>query len=134
MSIFDQVMTLELPIGEYAVIGSGVMSAYGIRVHNDVDLVVTKELYEELKQKGWKTKMVTPNFEVIENGIFEASPEMITLPNYRPDINSMIKNADIIQNIAFASLNDVIDFKRALGRDKDLVDIQLIQAYLSKKK
>ncbi len=31
--IFEQVKSLNLPIGKYAVIGSGVMSAYGIRTH-----------------------------------------------------------------------------------------------------
>lgn len=52
MNIFDHVKSLNLPFGEYVVIGSGVMSAHGIRQHKDVDLLVTPALYETLKKDG----------------------------------------------------------------------------------
>jgi hypothetical protein len=55
---------------------------------------------------------------------------MLSLPNYNPDINMLIKNAEIINGLAFTRLTDVIDFKRALGRPKDLVDIDLIRKRL----
>jgi hypothetical protein len=130
--IFNQVKSLNLPIGEYAVIGSGVMSAYDIRRHKDIDLVVTQDLYEELKNLGWRTKKIKPDFEVVIFGIAEASPKMITLDNYRPNIESLINEADVINGIAFTKLTDVIDFKRALSREKDINDILLIEDFLKK--
>ncbi len=130
MNIFDQVKSLNLPFGKYAVIGSGVMSAHNIRVHRDVDLLVTKDLYQELKKRGWKTKSIKPDFEVLVFGDFEASPDMVTLENYKPDISRIIQKADVINDVSFSRLTDVIDFKRALGRDKDLTDISLIEEYL----
>ena len=37
-AIVTEVLALELPLGQYVVIGSGTLSAYGIRKHNDIDL------------------------------------------------------------------------------------------------
>lgn len=131
-NIFNEVRSLNLPFGNYAVIGSGVMSAYGIRPHKDIDLVVTQDLYEELKKRGWQIKQVKPDFEVVVFGMTEASPKMVTLDNYKPAIESLIDNADVINDIPFTKLLDVIDFKRALGREKDINDILLIEDFLKK--
>lgn len=49
MTIFEDVKKLNLPTDQYAVVGSGVMSAHGIRSHHDVDLIVTKNLFEILR-------------------------------------------------------------------------------------
>lgn len=130
--IFSQVKSLNLPLGKYAVIGSGVMSAYNIHKHKDIDLVVTQDLYEELKIRGWQTKQIKLDFEVIVLGISEASYKIVTLDNYQPDVKFLINNADVINEIAFTKLNDVIDFKRALGREKDIQDIILIENFLKK--
>lgn len=130
--IFTQVKSLNLPFGEYAVIGSGVMSAYGIRAHRDIDLVITEELFLDLKKNGWKVKQIRPDFEVVVFGIVEASPKMVTLDNYKPDIQKLIKTADNINGVAFTKLTEVIDFKRALGRDKDMKDIEMIEDFLQK--
>lgn len=106
------------------------MSAHGIRGHQDIDLLVTPDLYDELKQRGWQVKQITADFAVVVCDIFEASPKMMTLPNYKPDIEKLIKTADIINDVAFVKLTDVIDFKRAMGREKDTNDIALIKKYL----
>jgi hypothetical protein len=130
--IFDQVRSLNLPIRKYAVIGSGVMSAYDIRTHKDIDLVVTQDLYEELKNQGWQIKQIKPDFEVVVSGIVEASSKMVTSDNYRPNIESLINEADVINGIAFTKLTEVADFKRVLGREKDVSDILLIEDFLKK--
>lgn len=133
-TIFERVAELGLPLGQYAVIGSGVMAAHGIRDFKDIDLLVTPELYEELKQKGWQEKAVRPDFIVIEKGMAEASPGIMTLPTYRPDISKLIAEADIINGIPFVKLEEVIAFKRAMGREKDFKDIELIENYLGAKR
>lgn len=133
INIFDQVKFLNLPLGKYAVIGSGVMAAHGIRDYKDIDLLVSPDLYDELRHKGWKEKAVRPDFVVIEKGIFEAGPNIMTLPTYEPDINELIDKADIINGVAFVRLTDVIDFKRAMARPKDLEDIGMVEKYLNNK-
>jgi hypothetical protein len=134
MNIITQVKSLELPEGQHIVVGSGIMSAYGIREHKDIDLLVTHSLYEKLKALGWKVETMNGIFEFVSNGIFGASPEIITLPNYKPNLEELLKNAEIINDIPFMSLNDLMDFKKALGREKDLKDIELVQKYLAERR
>lgn len=133
MDIVSQVKELNLPLGQYLVVGSGVMSAHGIRAHNDIDLLVTEELYQDLKKQGWEVVQVKPGLEVVRKDICEASPQMVTLSNYQPNMQDLIARADIINGVAFSSVQDLVDFKTALGREKDLRDIDLIKNYLTNK-
>ena len=52
--VISKMKSLSLPEGSYVVFGSGPMAALGIREVNDIDLYVSTEVLEELKQKGWK--------------------------------------------------------------------------------
>jgi hypothetical protein len=133
MDIVSQVKELNLPLGQYLVVGSGVMSVHGIRAHNDIDLLVTEELYQDLKKQGWEVVQVKPGLEVVRKSIYEASPQMVTLPNYHPNIQDLIARADIINGVAFISVQDLLVFKTSLGREKDLRDIDLIKNYLTNK-
>lgn len=126
-----QVKDLDLPLGGYVVIGSGVMSAYGIRPHQDIDLLVTQNLYEELIERGWKHHQPKPGFDVLTYGIAEAAPNIGT-DAYCPDAHDLISRADIINGIAFTQLSDVIELKEALGRKKDIEDIELIRKFLDR--
>lgn len=134
MSIINQVKALNLPLGQYVVVGSGAMSVHGIRPHKDIDLLVTPELYDELKRRGWQEEEKKPGFFVVHQGDVEASPAMITVNDYRPDIYTVIDNADIIDGAAFMKLDELVLFKTALGREKDLHDLKLITAFLSRDK
>jgi hypothetical protein len=133
MNLFEEVKSLDLPIEQYTVVGSAAMAARGIREPKDIDILVTPELYEKLKET-WVVKQVRPDFEVVEKGLVEASPIMVTIANYDPDIYQVIKNSEIIDGVAFSSIQDVIDFKRAMGREKDLKDVDLMLKYLHEQK
>lgn len=130
MKIIEEIKSLNLPRGEYIVVGSGIMSVYGIREHKDIDLLVSKRLYEQLKSLGWEAKNLEGKFEYVSKGIVGASPEIITLPNYKPTLEELLSKAVIIDSVAFTSFRDLIEFKQALGREKDLIDIDLIEKYL----
>ena len=112
-------------------IGSGTMSAHGIRNHQDIDLLVTDDLYSKLKDAGWEIQWPRPDFEYLKKGTAGASPKMVALSNYSPSLSTLISTADIINGIPFMSLEDLIQFKRALGRDKDIKDIVLIEKYIA---
>ena len=56
IDIIKKVASLNLPIGTYVVFGSGPMAAKGLREVRDIDLLVTKGLYAELKSSGWTEK------------------------------------------------------------------------------
>ena len=46
------------------------------------------------------------------------------------DINVLIDSADIIEGFRFVKLEYVLEWKKFLGREKDLIDIKLIENYL----
>ncbi|KKW30063.1 MAG: hypothetical protein UY72_C0024G0010 [Candidatus Uhrbacteria bacterium GW2011_GWD2_52_7] len=133
-AIIHQVKSLNLPLGQYIIVGSGAMSVHGIRPHKDVDLLVTPDLYDELKRRGWTEEEKKPGFFVVHQGDAEASPAMITVNDYQPDIHAVIADADIISGVAFMKLDELVRFKTALGREKDLRDLKLITTYLSRDK
>ena len=53
--------------------------------------------------------------------------------DYRPNTKNLLKNADIINGVPFLQLNELLKFKEALGREKDVKDIELINQYIRKK-
>jgi len=132
MNIFEEVKSLNFPLGGYLVLGSGPMAARGIRGYKDIDILVTQKLYDKLVEQGWKAveiNGVNEKFEVLKNGKFEIDKK-INCGNYNPDIETLIKNAEIINGVPFLPLNELIKFKTALGREKDFQDIKLIKEYL----
>ena len=132
MNIFDQVKSLNLPLGQYVVVGGGVLAAHGIRDFKDIDILITEELFDELKKNGWTVKVTSWGSNNVVNGIVEAGPGIVSCKNYEPDITKVIKEADIINGIPFMNLYELMKFKKALGREKDLADISLINNYLKK--
>jgi hypothetical protein len=124
MKYLEELKALNLPIGEYVVFGSGPLSIRGLRENKDIDIVVTEKLWK-IFTKGRYVKgdmlQITTHVEAICN------PETVE------DINKLIKTADIIQGVPFASLEQTIKFKTKKGREKDFKDIELIKKYLASK-
>ncbi len=131
MDLINKIKQLNLPFGKYIVFGSGPLQAHGIRKTRDIDLLVLPELYNQLQQEGWEERswetqlqgryLYKDNMEVVDNW---------TYGEYNPDPKWLIENAEIIDGIPFAPLEEVIKWKSAYGRDKDIVDIKLIEEYL----
>ncbi len=132
MDILNQVSELNLPLGKYAIFGSGPMAIHGIRDSQDIDLIVISSLYEDLLFSGWQEEgnggnrhLVKGNIEIFDKWDFE---------NYYPNPEQLINEAEIINGVAVIQLSEVIKWKNAFGRDKDLADVKLIQNYLLTKK
>ena len=51
-----------------------------------------------------------------------------------PRQKNLLKMAEIIEGIPFAPLTEVLKWKKAFGRPKDVVDIELIEQYLESHK
>ncbi|MEN9342388.1 MAG: hypothetical protein RIQ54_644 [Candidatus Parcubacteria bacterium] len=54
MNIIEEVKKLNFPIGQYVIVGSGPMAVRGLRDAHDIDIVVTRELFETCKANGWE--------------------------------------------------------------------------------
>lgn len=134
MDIVSRVKALNLPLGKYCVFGSGVLEIYGIRKAKDVDVLVDKDLYKELSTQGWKRKWIFWRVficKAITNGPNEAFTN-IHWGKYKPDTNSLIKNAELFQGVPFLSLEELLNFKRLLPREKDINDAKLIEEYFAR--
>jgi hypothetical protein len=127
--LLQELDKLNLPIDQYAITSSGPMAAHGIREANDLDIILTPTLYERLKTK-YKvgTSKYGEYMEINEHvqGIGEFLPEYQQRSNV-----DQIKDADILFDHPFIKLEDVIAFKKMLGREKDMKDIALIEDFLS---
>ena len=122
---FQDVLKLNLPVGSYAIFGSGPMAVRGIREANDIDLVVPQKLWDEYAKKY--PENIKKGYDLNVDGIS-------LIADWKPyitDTAPLINNPDIIHGLPFVKLDYLILFKRALGREKDIADLKLIEAYLA---
>jgi hypothetical protein len=124
-SFFDEARALDLPLGEYAIFGSGPMVVRGIREGRDIDIIVTKSLFEKLRDRYAEYI----HDEKLELGKIELSAKCLDYSD--GEIMSLISTAEVREWLSFASLDEVIKFKKRLWREKDIKDIELIREYRS---
>jgi hypothetical protein len=131
MSLISKIKSLNFPPDQYVVIGSGILDALGIRPSVDIDIAVLPELHKRLKESGeWKEKIKYDKI-FLEKDIIEIGPDL-PWEYYSTTTKEAIASAQIIEGIPFMNLNELIKFKQALGREKDLKDIETIKKYLNK--
>lgn len=125
--LWEAVRALELPPRDYAIFGSGPLVARGlIELKNDVDIVA--------RGPAWKKAEALGPVAVGHHGdavvrLHDGKVEIFA-GWMGTDIDGIIDRAELIEGLPFASLGDVLAFKRALGRPKDLEHIRLIEEYL----
>ncbi len=136
MDIISRVKLLNLPIGEYCVFGSGVLEIHGIRKARDVDVLVTENLYKQLKESGWKRKWFfwrTLWAKAIVNGENEAFTNLRWANSYKPITQDLINRAEFHDGIPFLRLEDLLEFTSHLPRKKDKKGVVLMKNYLASK-
>lgn len=123
----EYIERLHLAQSDYVVIGGSVMELFGIRDTNDVDLVVSQEVYDDLQQKGWK------------EFVHDDGKRLLTKHGYRimlqwmgRDLGALQANATVKDGIVLMSLDDLIECKVQLGRKKDLQDVAALRSYIAK--
>lgn len=130
MPIVDRIKVLNLPEGQFVVIGSGVMDALGLRAAHDIDLVVTPALFEALKTAdGWH--LAEKHGEQV---LLRADAEVWLSwgsPDGRPNFADLYENGVTIDTIRFADPEFVRDWKLRANRPKDAADIRLLNEYLA---
>lgn len=127
--ILENLRTLELPSGDWAIFASGPMCFHGLKEHcHDIDIVSRGAAWEkattlgEVAQADMKDHVVRLFDETIE--IFDG---------WKPgdwDINDLIDSADMIDGFPVVKLEHVLEWKKRMGRVKDIHDIPIIEAYL----
>jgi len=131
-SVFNKLDSLGLSFDEYVIMGSGIMFALGIRSLDeldDIDIYVTSSGWK--KVKGLSEVIHDEEWNCDHIYLFDKQIEVYN--GWGPsiyDINELIKNAFKIGNYNFASIEDVIKWKKELARDKDFKHIQQIMDFL----
>lgn len=117
---------LNLPKDKYAITNSGCLAVRGIRNANDVDIIVSDDLFNQLSIKHIVTKSDTGA------GKINISENVEVIGNFKspPYAEELIESSDIIDNRRYVELKWIRYFKEKRGREKDLNDIKLIDEYL----
>lgn len=131
MNIIQKIKELNFPKDQYVVVGSGMMNVLGIRESNDIDIAVTKELHQRLRESGeWEEHQRYELIRVfLKKDIYEIIPQL-NWEGYDTTTEEAISSATMIEGIPFMNLEELIKFKTALGREKDFKDIELIKEYI----
>lgn len=135
MDIISRIKELNLPVGKYIVYGSGVLEAHGIRKARDIDLIVDEGLYQELKKRGWKRKVLFStrmwHCKALSDGRGNEAYTNLKWRSYDVKTPYLIENAEMIKGIPFMQLKGYLDYKKLLPRAKDKEDVKLIERYLN---
>jgi hypothetical protein len=132
--LIKRLQELELPKGKYVIFGSGPLAIRKIRDTHDLDVIVTKDVFEDFKNKGWKLRDVGYSRFLEKDGIelwYEWGPG-------EWNVEELIRDADIIDGMSFVRLESVLEWKKRNWRDKrrekDLKDVKTIEAYMASSK
>lgn len=124
----EKVKELHLPMDSYIVIGSGLLTVLGLRSAQDVDLVIAPHLRDQFeedniwkKEEKWGKTFYTFDVYDVATGL--------AWKEYPTTFKEALGTALYIEEVPFLNVEETIRFKRALGREKDEKDIELLEKY-----
>ena len=104
------------------------MHVLGIREARDIDIVTKKDLYDQLfTDPSWSHKEVPYGINLCKGDV-EILPQL-EWDKYPTTVEQGLERSTNVEGVNFMSLQDVKEFKTALGREKDLKDLELIRQY-----
>ena len=131
---FSLIRKLNLPNAQYAITGSGPLGIRNLKEIEDIDIIVTPELWNILATKYGITDLNGVEKIVFPGGVIEAFREgsFYNAPgdDNAPSIAESIANAEIIDGLPFDSMENVLYYKRKGTREKDLKDIAIIEQWM----
>ena len=130
-NLIQKIKDLGLPENQYMVYGSAILEILGIREAKDIDLLVSPELFSELKNQGWKTHYKY-NTTISHPEIKADAKQSLDFMKENYTLAEVLPNTYIQDEIPFMGLELLKYAKQQLGREKDLVDIKSIDEYLAK--
>lgn len=128
--VIDEVVKLNLPEGEYVVIGSGLLDALELRPAGDIDLAVSPRLFEVFAGSGDFIQSQRYGADVL-TGATSDTEHLEIWKQWQDDIPffELIKNTVKVDGVTFAHPLTIIDRKQLRGQDKDLKDIALLKKH-----
>lgn len=125
-SIIQAIKSLHIHPRRYVIIGGAAMVVYGVRASSDIDMVVTKQLYNQLRDSdGWHEYAQENGTCILSHEGFHAMRSWLGY-----DTHSLRQDARIIEGICYISPAKMIEGKQRLARQKDINDIRLLKKYI----
>lgn len=126
---FTELKKLNLPAWKYAIFWSWPLWIRKIRESNDIDILVTQGLWDELITK-YPENLIKEPYEHMQIWEIEIMKKCRHLTS--EEVNRIISNSEIIEGFPFVKLENLKNWKQKMWREKDLNDIKLINWYLNK--
>lgn len=119
--IIKTIKSMDLPINEYCITSGAGLVIHGVKDNtNDIDLGCNTCLIECFIENGCEFTITEDKSRIVK---VNDSIELIE--------NWFVDEITIIDNLPIATLNSIKKQKLELGREKDIRDIKLIDAYLN---
>jgi hypothetical protein len=134
-SLFGAVGHLKLLPEDYVIAGSAPLLVYGIRAEiQDLDVVARDPAWKRLADVCTPVRGPYDNVQIVQTTYCGTPLEILNgwFPRLMGwTVEYLIGQADSIQGINFMPLQLTLDWKRALGRARDLEDIRRIEKFIS---
>lgn len=123
LDITRYIQSLQMPEGEYMVIGGGLLTALGLRELHDIDILTTPAVFERFRLAGWQpvTWLGKPG---LRGGIFEMGMEV-----HGYYLADLIEGAYRVEGVPYINIELLYAIKSHLRRPEDLQDITLLEQY-----
>ena len=119
---------LDLKIWSYVIFWSWALAIRWIRDSNDIDIIVNDEIFEGLLKK-YPESLSSEHENFLNIWNLEISNTWL----WKKDrVKYFIENAEIIDWHPYVELTEILNWKKSMNREKDLIDIKLIENYLKK--
>jgi hypothetical protein len=107
LNITQKLKELNLPDGSFVVVGSGILAALGLRDTDDIDLVVSPEIYEKFKADGWHEEAGAAGNPILLHDVYDIGPSWND-PQNQPNLAEILSDALWVNDIPYANLARVI--------------------------
>ena len=124
--LFDMLRSLDLPLGDYAVFGSGPLIVRGIiEASNDLDLISRGAAWRRALEIGDLLVLPDDGAEIVS--CFDGAVTIGRSWAYGDfDLDELIDSAECIDGIPFVQLQHVIRYKEIADRPKDRLHLRLL--------
>ncbi len=127
ISLFDRVKSLNLPVGDFAIFGSGPLIVRGvIPASNDLDIICRGQAWERVKAIGELEYLSKYDVTVVTmcDGRLTFGNKW-GIGNF--NIDELIDGAELIDGLPFVQLVHVVQYKLERASTKDLKHIEALK-------
>jgi hypothetical protein len=119
---------LGYPLEKMLIVGSGIMALYGIKDNDDIDIWATRDVFNKIRRDP--RFLSTGKLYKTRDDTIEVGAGVVGLQGQK--VEDYLKRAVKANGFYFWTLNDLMKWKKMMGRPKDLDDIQKINDYVKR--